>query len=43
VCRSQKLEQVRGVLLKEINNLEEDESTLKNMEKELTVGLLTLH
>ncbi|XP_029521399.1 synaptonemal complex protein 2 [Oncorhynchus nerka] len=34
--RSQKLEQVRGVLLKEINNLEEDESTLKNMEKELT-------
>ncbi|XP_055748149.1 protein piccolo-like [Salvelinus fontinalis] len=34
--RSQKLEQVRGVLLNEINNLEEDESTLKNMEKELT-------
>ncbi|KAJ8257276.1 hypothetical protein GJAV_G00183850 [Gymnothorax javanicus] len=35
-CRSQKLEKIRGVLLEEIQSLEQDNSKLKDMEKELT-------
>ena len=37
--RSKNLDQVRNVLLEEMGNLEKDSVTLKNMEKELTVGL----
>ncbi|KAJ8369525.1 hypothetical protein SKAU_G00095530 [Synaphobranchus kaupii] len=34
--RSQKLEEIRGVLQEEIHNLEQDNSDLKDMEKQLT-------
>ncbi|XP_029912371.1 synaptonemal complex protein 2 [Myripristis murdjan] len=35
--RTQKLEQIQGVLMEEIRNLEEDNTILNNMEKDLTV------
>ncbi|TKS77440.1 Synaptonemal complex protein 2 [Collichthys lucidus] len=35
--RTQRLEQVQGVLLEEIHKLEQDDTVLKNMEKDLTM------
>ncbi|XP_071372422.1 synaptonemal complex protein 2 [Centroberyx affinis] len=35
--RTQRMEQVRGALVEEIHNLEQDNNTLKNMEKDLTI------
>lgn len=36
--RTQRLEQVQKVLLEEIHKLEQDDTVLNNMEKDLTVG-----
>lgn len=38
LLRTQKMEHVRKVLLEEIHKLEQDETVLKNMENDLTVG-----